>query len=459
MASKIQWILVACLCIVSLILPSCAPATTAPPSAEKPGEKAGVPIKIAVIGPMEQTVGMHMWGGAKFAADEINEAGGVQVGTVKRPITLIKAESNEMASIPDAVLATERAITVDKADLFLGAYRSEASLAEQDLFAEYKKVAMLGGASPATWSRLKTNYDKYKYCFNYDVVSTQSLPIMKSWLQSMLGIVGRELGVKQVRVAILVDKSNAGESYSDVVKAFVPDLGGTIVGTWFTSPTTTDMSAELTAIKAADAHLIFFLFVGPSAAVFQKQWTDLQIPTALMGIAPEAMGKGFWDASSGKANYMSIAGGGVRAALTDKTIPFIDNYEKISGQMAGQYSMWCYGAIKVFADAINRAGTVDDADKIITAIEATDLVLPEGRLMYYGKDMKAPAGAVSVYPELAFPHCKVFGPGYLVTPAIQWQDGKIEVVYPVNWEGYSVQGAKSYQVAPWVKEYWKDKAK
>lgn len=451
MSNKFAWVLVICLSIVPLILPACTPVTTS--------STAVKPIKIAVIAPLETTLGIQMWGGAKLAADEINEAGGVQVGTEKRPIALIKAESNELASIPDAVLATERAITVDKADLFLGAYRSEAALAEGDVFAEYKKVAILGGVSPANWGRLTTNYDKYKYLFNADIVSTQAVPMLRDWLKSTMDIVGKEFGVNPVRVAVLMDKSNAGETYADVVKTFVPDLGGTIAGTWFPSPTTTDMSAELTAIKAADAHLIFYLFSGPSVLTFQKQWTDLQIPTGLMGMAPGGGQKEFWQASVGKANYLVTAGSAVRAAMTDKTIPFIDKYEKVTGQAAGQYSIWYYGAINIFADAIRRAGTVDDPDKLVTAIEATNLVLPEGRVAYYGKDLKAPAGAEYVYPEYAFPHCKVYGPGYFVSAAAQWQDGIMEVVYPLDWHGYSVPGAKPYQVAPWAKEYWKVKNK
>ncbi|HAZ31975.1 MAG TPA: hypothetical protein DCY61_04705, partial [Dehalococcoidia bacterium] len=69
-------------------------------------------IKIGVIGPMKFIQGEHHWAGAEMAAEEINAAGGVDVGGVMHRIELIKADSNEILSIIDAVSAMERIITV-----------------------------------------------------------------------------------------------------------------------------------------------------------------------------------------------------------------------------------------------------------------------------------------------------------------------------------------------------------
>ena len=49
-----------------------------------------------------------------------------------------------------------------------------------------------------------------------------------------------------------------------VAQEVVPKLGMEIVGTWRPSPTTNDMSAELSAIKTSGAQIILTLFTGPA---------------------------------------------------------------------------------------------------------------------------------------------------------------------------------------------------
>jgi len=70
-------------------------------------------IRIGVIGPMQFQMGEHHWLGATLAADEINAAGGIQVGNETYQIKLVQVDSNELVSVPDAASAAERAITVD----------------------------------------------------------------------------------------------------------------------------------------------------------------------------------------------------------------------------------------------------------------------------------------------------------------------------------------------------------
>ena len=59
-------------------------------------------IKIAILGPMNFVQGENHWAGAEMARDEINKAGGISVGGQKRMIELVKADTNELQSVPDA---------------------------------------------------------------------------------------------------------------------------------------------------------------------------------------------------------------------------------------------------------------------------------------------------------------------------------------------------------------------
>src|SRR5712692_8806401 len=97
-------------------------------------------IKIAIIGPMAFVQGENHWAGAEMAKDEINKAGGIKVGNEKRQVEIVKIDSNEIQSVPDATNAMERALTQDKVDFVIGGFRTEAVLAMQDVAMDYKKI-------------------------------------------------------------------------------------------------------------------------------------------------------------------------------------------------------------------------------------------------------------------------------------------------------------------------------
>jgi branched-chain amino acid transport system substrate-binding protein len=62
-------------------------------------------IKIAILGPMAFVQGENHWAGAEMARDEINKAGGINVGGRRMQIELIRADTNEIQQVPDATNA------------------------------------------------------------------------------------------------------------------------------------------------------------------------------------------------------------------------------------------------------------------------------------------------------------------------------------------------------------------
>ncbi len=75
---------------------------------------------------------------AVMAAEEINAKGGVQVGDKKLPIELVKVDSNEFVSLPDATNAAELAISRHKVNFLVGGFRTEAVLVMQDIAMDNK---------------------------------------------------------------------------------------------------------------------------------------------------------------------------------------------------------------------------------------------------------------------------------------------------------------------------------
>src|SRR6266581_2307380 len=148
-------------------------------------------IKIAILGPMAFVQGENHWAGAEMARDEINKAGGINVGGKRMQIELIRGDSNEIQSVPDATNAMERVITRDKADFVIGGFRSEAVLAMQEVAMDYKKIFLGAGAADAKLGEnVEKNYDRYKYWFR--VTPTKSPDLFRT-LMAVLGNIGDQV--------------------------------------------------------------------------------------------------------------------------------------------------------------------------------------------------------------------------------------------------------------------------
>src|SRR5688500_4729275 len=133
-------------------------------------------VRIAILGPMAFVQGEHHWAGAQMARDDINKAGGINVGGKRMQIELVRGDTNEIQSIPDATNAIERVITRDKADFLIGGFRSEAVLAMQEVAADYKKIFLgAGSAHPQLGMRVEQSYERYKYWFRVTPLNSNDL--------------------------------------------------------------------------------------------------------------------------------------------------------------------------------------------------------------------------------------------------------------------------------------------
>src|SRR3954466_15434791 len=166
-------------------------------------------IKVAVMGPMAFVQGEHHWNGAEMARDEINKAGGINVGGKKMQVELVRADTNEIQSVPDATNAVERVITRDKADVLIGGFRSEAVLAMQEVAMDYKKLFLgVGAAHSKLGANVESNYERYKYWFR---VTPTKAPDLFRTLMAVLGNIGDQVRTSAKtdtpKIAIVAEKA------------------------------------------------------------------------------------------------------------------------------------------------------------------------------------------------------------------------------------------------------------
>ena len=401
-------------------------------------------IKVGVIGPMQFIQGKHHWDGALMAQDEINNAGGVQVGKKKYKIELVKADSNEFLSPTDATNAMEMLMTRDKVNFVVGGFRTESVLAMQDIAMDYKTIFLgCGAATKEICDRVGEDYDRYKYWFRNTPFNNIYLAKTSFIHLATVGAIMRKaLGIETPKVAIVAEKQAWVEAMIKASEATIPKLGLEIAGIWQPSQTATDVTAELSAIQRADAQIIYTIFSATVGVTFAKQIGELKLPLAQVGINVEAQKDGFMEATGGMGNYVMTMNTYARGVeYNETTAPFVDGYIKRFGEVP-TYTADTRGAIIMLTECAKRAGSLD-ADKIVPEIEKWDEKEPAGRVKFDKN------------------HDVIFGPGYVTSLGVQWQDGKLVGVWPNHWKAtpeapeVTYKGIVPYKLPPALIEKYK----
>ena len=374
-------------------------------------------VKIAVLGPMAFVQGENHWAGAEMARDEINKAGGIQVGAAKRRIELVKVDTNEIQSVPDATNAVERAITRDKADFVIGGFRTEAVLAMQEVAMDHKRLFLGAGAAHSKLGlNVEQNYERYKYWFRITPVKDVDLArTVFAVLGSVAGQIRTQLKKETPRVAIVAEKAVWTEALVAAAQKNLPAMKMDVAGVWQPSAVATDVTAELSAIKRADVDIVFTLVSGPVGIVLGRQMGELQLPAVAFGINVEGQKDEFWQATAGKGNYVSTLDTFSEVELSPKTIPFVKAFKE-RYKKSPTYNARTYDAIMILKAAIEQAGTLD-ADRLIPVIEKMEHVS---------------AGGTDTWDKR---HDLVWAVGKTAGIAVQWQDGKKVPFWPPQVKG------------------------
>jgi branched-chain amino acid transport system substrate-binding protein len=400
-------------------------------------------IKIGVLGPMAFVQGKGHWNGAVMARDEINKKGGVLIGKKRYLIKLVKVDTNEFISVADATNAIGRAISRNKVNFLVGGFRSEAVMVMQDIAMDKKKIFMgCGAAHPALCTRVAKNYKRYKYWFRVTPINSRFLGKVDFILLATVGAYMRKvLGLKAIKVAVVAEKAVWADPIIHAAKKILPKMGMKIVGVWRPSAVAKDVTAELTAIKRAGAQVIFTTFSSSVGITFARQWGELKIPAAVVGINVEAQKDGFWKATRGMGNYTVTLSTYTRGMqVTSQTVPFVEGYYKRFGYTPA-YTADTHTAIIILAQAITRAGSLDP-DKVVAQLEKTRFNGPAG-LLVFDKS-----------------HDVVWGPGFVTSIGTQWQNGHNKCIWPYKWpfapgKTLTYKGCVPYMIPPWVVKYWK----
>ncbi len=374
-------------------------------------------VKIAILGPMAFVQGENHWAGATMAMEDINKAGGITVGGRKLMVELVRADSNEMTSVPDAASAVERVITRDRVDFLIGGFRSEAVLAMQEVAMDHKKLFLgAGAAHDELGMRVEKDYNRYKYWFR--IAPTKNTDLGRT-VFAVLGAVAGEMRTQlkkeTPKVAILAEKAAWTEGLTAAAQKNLPLMKMEVVGVWNPSAVATDVTAELSAIERAGADIVFTILSGPVGIVVGRQMGERNMKAIAFGINVEAQKDEFWGAAAGKANFVATLDTYAEVELTPKTIPWVRAFKE-RFKKSPTYNAATYDAVMILKEAIEKANST----------KADDLVAVLEKISYVGN------AAVLEFDKR---HDPVYGPGKSLGIAVQWQDGKKVPFWPPQVKG------------------------
>ena len=365
---------------------------------------------MAVTGPFSVE-----WGpkGRQFMeewARMMNERGGVFVkeANAKLPIKLIVYDDG---SSPDrAVELYERLATTDKVDFFTGPASSPITIKASTIAERYGIPMVTAEAnSPMIFAR------GFKWLVGADRPAPQWAEDYYTMLKALMDR-GTLPKVKNVAVIQENTPHTMDVGWGGTNKANIAGL--TVVATETVPPGATDFSAIIGKLKGLNPDIIYVATWAGTAAAFAKQAFELGLKPRELHIPHSTITE----------KYYGMVGANIGEGITgithethfkkgDKDAYFaLRKKVGLAGFEAGWTSLR-FIALEALAKAIEKAGSVDRV-KVMAALRDLRYETLHGELMFsFGVEV---AGK------------KVDGVGNkLVFPA-QWQNGKIEVIWPAD---------------------------
>ena len=408
--------------LTSLVLGNCAPAPTPAPqpteppaqqkteapvvATEPPATEAAKPpapeyielgASIPLTGPFG-SLGNLVLPGYEFAVENINAAGGVYVEEYGTKIPLRLTYYDDESDPTKAVSKMETLYSDQNVTAYLGGAGSSMHAATTAI-AEKNKVPYCG----ISFALYKIHQQGYKYLFSPFPKSPQQAKDTFEVLNSIpeadrptkIAIFsysddwGKELGG-------LWEENAKANGYEVVLRAENP-----------VAPNN-DWSDAILKAKAAGAEVLLTMPIFPDGSGMFKTMAELGWAPkfALVIRAPEGLN---WGESMGTVgDYVTIFPGWHHGAKFPGVEELNKEYQAKFDRPADLLTGPAYACVQIVAAAIEKAGTLDrDAVRDAMAAIDTETVI----------------GPVTFNPD---------GTGNVLNPLIQWQNGKMELVWPAD---------------------------
>jgi branched-chain amino acid transport system substrate-binding protein len=334
--------------------------------------QAAEPIKIGFIGALATPYGASNKAVLEISVEEINAAGGI----LGRPVVLITEDWKR--EVPLAVAAYRKLVMQDKVSLvFTEGTEGTTACAQiaSRLYPTYPHLLFaFWTAHEGLTDLVADEYEKYKFLFRvYPNTADTYVPDLK-FVEFFKDTVGTK------KIALLIEDIGWTEVYRKGKKGVYPTLKDYFEsnGIQVVYETDTDINEKmflplLERAAASGADTIYWVTGYTDTVTLTKQW-------ALS--AAKDMDIIFQSGACSYAAFFQMTGGaalGATATWPQIEIPYTEHSpkffkklaEKKAGMLASTYG--AYDGLWILKAAAEKAGTLSDIDKLITALEQVEV--------------------------------------------------------------------------------------
>jgi len=321
-------------------------------------------IKLAITGPftgVSPPMGASMRDGAMLAIQEINGAGGIDVGGTKMKIDVIERD-DEAKNERGALIAQELAAMPDLSAV-IGSVNTGVVMAG-DRHLQEKGITKIitpaaGSASMTQWLGKAKDLSIFRFAA-HDGIQAQM-------------VVEEAIKRNYKKVAVLHDATNYGVSGRDDLMREIKKQGDKlqVVATEKFNIGDKDMTAQLLRAKSGGAEAILIWAIGPELAAVANGKAKIGMTKApLIGGWTLSMSN-FIDNAGKNGNGALMPQTFIEDPITPKAKSFIDAYHKtynVKRIPSAVSAAQGYDAVYIFAAAVKQAGSAD-THKIKEALE------------------------------------------------------------------------------------------
>lgn len=353
-----------------------AKATAAKAPAAAPAEV----IKIGHVAPLTGGIahlGKDNENGARLAVDEINAAGGLEVGGKKYKLELLAED--DKADPKEGTLAAQKLVDAGVVAV-VGHLNSGTTIPASKIYADANVVQVSPSATNPKYTE-----QGFKTAFRVVANDNQQGAVLANYAATEM---------KAKTIAIVDDRTAYGQGLADVVEKVAKEKGVKVVAREFATDKTTDFNAILTKIRAAKPDVVMYGGMDATAGPMAKQMKQLGIKSKLLAgdgvCSPE-----FIKLAGDAADILTCSMAGEAVEKLAKGEEFKAKYKAKFNSDVQVYAPYAYDAVYVIAEAIKRAGKVDKA-AIVAAMPATNYTGVTGQIAFDEKgDIKN--GAISMF--------------------------------------------------------------
>ncbi|MBS4210869.1 ABC transporter substrate-binding protein [Neobacillus rhizophilus] len=310
-------------------------------------ETVEIGVVLATSGPIAQT-GTWVLDGHKAAEKEINDNGGFKVGDKTYKVKIVQYDSEGRAE--SATAATEKLINQDKVPVILGTSISSETAAMIPIAQRAKTPLITFVAASDILTAQGASF------------FSQAAPANKNYVEAGTKTM-KDMEMKNIAF-IYVDDA-WGQSYGKLYPPAMEEKGLKIVATEKFAPEQKEFMTMLNKVKAKNPDGIVLAAETELAVPLLKQLHEVMPDVKIMesgGSIPEELIKVAPDAVNGLVT-LSRAG-----AVTPEITKFQELFAKSNSYKANSFNYSGYDGIHFIVDAMQRAGTVTDKEKINKAI-------------------------------------------------------------------------------------------